>query len=72
LLITGLSLGIEGAFGDGLVTCADVGIAINAAERNRASNANVFGMFMRRLCPRQRGGVKRVWVPVISYQTETK
>lgn len=39
-------------------SCATVEVAINAAERNRASDENVFRMFMLRLCSRQGGQVK--------------
>ena len=58
LIAAGLSLGIEGAFDDVLFSCATVGVAINAAERNRVSEENVFRMFMLRLCSRQGGQVK--------------
>ena len=58
LIAAGLSPGIEGAFGEVLFSCATVTVAINATERSRVSDGNVFRMFMLRLCSRQGSQVK--------------
>jgi hypothetical protein len=42
LVIAGLSLGIEGAFGDGLVPCANKAVVTDAAVRITMSEREVF------------------------------
>ena len=42
LLITGLSLGIEGALGDALFSCANDGVTANVKQKRIAKETEVF------------------------------